>query len=245
MEKDIIQFEEKFKIIKKLDWIKTKRKGPTGIGYTFETLLEKEENSLEIPDFNNIEIKTFRNNSCSFLSLFNMTPDGDYLFELKRIKEKYGYPDKILKDCKILNVDVFGDKVNPITYKYLAKLKIDYEKEKIRLVILNRNLEVIDEEASWSFDVLKEKLNRKLKYLALIEANSKYINHEEYFKYENINFYKLQDFDAFLKCIEEGIIKVTIKLGVFRTGKRKGQTHDHGTSFSINKNHLHNLYKDF
>lgn len=34
------------------------REGNIGIGYTFETLIDKKEDNLPLPDFNGIEIKT-------------------------------------------------------------------------------------------------------------------------------------------------------------------------------------------
>ncbi len=47
----------KFDDVKNLGWIDTLRKGDTGIGYTFETLLGIKENSDQIADFKGIEIK--------------------------------------------------------------------------------------------------------------------------------------------------------------------------------------------
>ena len=43
---------QKFEEIKEMGWIKSLRKGPTGIGYTFEKLIGKDEDSLCCPDFN-------------------------------------------------------------------------------------------------------------------------------------------------------------------------------------------------
>ena len=54
-------FEEIFKQIKEKGWIQSKRKGPTGIGYTFEELLGKQEDNMPIADFQGIEIKTVHN----------------------------------------------------------------------------------------------------------------------------------------------------------------------------------------
>lgn len=244
MEKDILEFKNVFEEIKAKGWIKSKRSGPTGIGYTFETLLNKEEDTLEIPDYKSIEIKTQRKKSNSFVSLFNATPDGDYLFEIKRLRNTYGYPDKVLKECKVINNDFFANKIKNLGARYKAKLKIDWENEKLRLIIFNNCLQIVDNEVSWSFDLLKEKLFRKLNNLAFIEAESKFINSIEYFKYTNLHIYQLKDFNTFLKLIEKGIIKVTFKIGVVRTGDKKGEINDHGTSFSILKENLPKLYTD-
>ena len=43
-----------------MGFVKTLRKGPTGIGYTLETLLEIDENNISSPDFGEIELKAQR-----------------------------------------------------------------------------------------------------------------------------------------------------------------------------------------
>ena len=94
MTENIESLYTKFKEIKKLNWIKTKRIGNGGIGYTFETMLGKREENFPIPDYNNIEIKTSRTNSWGKIHLFHATPDGDFLFPIKDILNTLGYPDK-------------------------------------------------------------------------------------------------------------------------------------------------------
>lgn len=242
MKKDILEFKKLFKKVKNIGWVESKRNSPTGVGYTFETLLNKEEDTLEMPDYKSVEIKTQRKKSNFFISLFNATPDGDYLFEIKRLRNTYGYPDKVLKECKVINNEFSASKIKSLGARYKAKLKIDSENKKLRLIILNTYLQIVDNEVSWSFDLLKEKLYRKLKYLAFIEAKSKFINGIEYFKYTDLHIYKLKDFYTFLELIEKGIIKVTFKIGVVRSGNKKGIINDHGTSFSISKQNLSKLY---
>ena len=59
------KFKQKFQNLKKQGFVKSLRKGPTGVGYTFETLLELKENNLALPDIDGIEIKAHRDNSKS------------------------------------------------------------------------------------------------------------------------------------------------------------------------------------
>lgn len=242
MNNDYIELKKIFENIKNKGWIESKRKGPTGIGYTFETLLNKEEDALNLPDYKSIEIKTRRKNSKSFISLFNAAPDGDYSYEIKRLRDNYGYPDKVLKDSRIINNEYFANEINSLGTKYKAKLKFDWENKKLRFIVLNNNLQIVNDEVSWSFDLLRERLLQKLKFLAIIEADCKFINGIEYFKYRSLELYQLEKFETFLKLIEDGIIKVTFKIGVIRTGERQGEINDHGTSFSISKENISKLY---
>lgn len=102
---------------------------------------------------------------------------------------------------------------------------------------------LIEDDVFWSFDLLEEKINRKLHNLALFHALKNSRNDGTYYKYIDFTFYKLKCFDNFIDAIEKGIVRVTFKIGVFTSGKRIGQIHDHGTSFEIKEEDLLFLYK--
>ena len=76
MQDSIDLLKSKFFSIRNMGWIKSMRNGPTGVGYTFESLLGKCEDSLACPDFYGIEVKTHRKNSKSNINLFNCNPIG-------------------------------------------------------------------------------------------------------------------------------------------------------------------------
>lgn len=244
MKEDVLKLRKNFEIIKSMGWIMSKRSGSTGVGYTFENLLNIEENSFEIPDYNSIEIKTQRAKSNSYVNLFNAVPDGENLCEIERLRTNYGYPDKILKNCKVINCDVWANRLENLGSKYKTKLQVDRDNQKIKLIILDNCLQIVDNKISWSFDLLKNKLFRKLNYLAFIKADSKFMHGVEYFKYKELIIYKLKNFDTFIKLIEDGFIKVTFKSGVVRMGRKKGKTDNHGTGFSILRKNLDKLYDE-
>ena len=62
---DITQLKEKLSDINRMGYVVSLRKGPTGVGYTLETLLGVEENNLRTPDLGNIELKSRRINAGS------------------------------------------------------------------------------------------------------------------------------------------------------------------------------------
>ena len=239
---NIENLKRNFEKIKKEGWIKSIRKDFGGIGATFEKLLNIEENSLEIPDYGNIEIKTKRAYSRSYTNLFNCTPTGPHYHEVERLKDTFGYPDKVLKEYKILNTSVYATETTKVGLNYYFRLKIDKRKEKIYLLIFDNKGILIEDIVYWDFDTLKEKLFRKLKILALVEALVKRRNKEEYFKYYDMKIYKLKDFDTFVSLLETGIIRINFKLSIFKIGNKFGQIHDHGTSFNIKAQDLNKLY---
>lgn len=233
---------KEFQRIKKLGFVESTRKGYTGIGKTFEDLLGKSEDRLELPDFNGIEIKTKLHYSKSYISLFNAIPFGNAEYEIKRLRDKYGYPDKDLKYCKVFNSSIYANKLTPISDKYLFKLNIDYKKERLTLTVLDRNLNVIDDESYWPFSLLEEKLFRKLKNLAIVKTIKSTKDNKVFYKYYNIDYYELKDFNTFLKMIESGIIRVTFHIGVFKNGHRKGEIHDRGTCFEIKEENIQKIF---
>ena len=238
---DIVYLKNEFQRIKNMGWIESKRQGTTGIGYTFETLLGREENSFPVPDYGSIEIKTRFRNSKEDMSLFNATPDGDYLYPMKRMYESYAFPDKNDPRYKVFYANI-STTPKYAGKEYRFKLYVDRANKKIKLIAIDRVGKIVYTENSWSFEFLKEKLERKLKYLAVIKADAKCNIEKQYFYYYQINFYMLRRFDTFLSLIENGVIKVNFMLGYYKTGIKKGQMNNHGSAFVIAEDDLEKLF---
>lgn len=227
--------------IKKMGWIKTMRNGSTGVGYTFECLLNKSEESFNVPDFGKIEIKTKRYFTKGYIELFNAVPDGDFLFPIKNLVNKYGYSTRKNPTSKAVVGDVYANKDNMIGLYYIYRLKVDRNEKVIRLYIYDYEKNIIDTSISWSFEYLKTKLYRKLSFLALIYAKSKYIDETEYFLYNRISFFRLRGFDSFLDSIEDGKIHIQFNVRCIDNGSSK-KIHDHGTAFKIHEKDIPNLF---
>lgn len=240
---NIILLNKKFDTIKN-EWKKSMRPGTSGIGYTFEQLIGKCEDNFPIADYNGIEIKTVHNYiKNKKIHLFNATPDGEYLYPIKEILEKLGYPDKNDKTKKVFNVDVNAKEYKKIGYYKKIKLEVDRNNSKLKLIAKDNYNNTINLNISWSFKLLEERLNMKLQTLAIVKANTIIKNKIEYFKYTNINYYKLNSFESFINAIEEGKISITFKIGYYKTGERTGKIHDRGTSFDIMENDLVKIYQ--
>ena len=103
-------------------------------------------------------------------------------------------------------------------------------------------MEFIERICYWDFQTLNDRLNAKFKYLALIKAWPKTVNGQQYYKYYDIEYYKLKSFDAFLDLLIKGKIRVTFKISTFKKGNRLGDIHDRGTGFEIQEIDLYNLF---
>lgn len=228
--------KQKFEEIKKMGWVKSGRKGNTGIGYTFEKLLGKDEDALCYPDYNGIEIKTHRENSSSYVTLFNYNPIGESSYELKRLFNNYSYIHTKNNKIRALNAYVYCDYIRDVGINYKFSLKVDENEQRIYLVVFDRLGNFIEKKSYWTFQTLKEKLYTKLQYLAFVEAKSKFVNGIEYFKYSKISFYILKDFDTFIKLMKHS--KIRISFLVSGLLGNDDNFNSHGTSFSIKKENL-------
>lgn len=239
---DLQELKYKIQEIKSKGWIKAVNNHNNGIGLTLERELGVNTGDFEIPDFGQIELKTKKIGSEPYTTLFNATPDS-YLFETKRIQQEYGYPHSKNPNFKVFNVSINGSDYKSISNKFLFILDVDRNKKAVVLKVFDKhNKNLIDDKTSWSFELLEEKLYRKLKYLMFIKAIRKYESPYVYYKYTNAQFYILKDFDTFLKAIEQGIIRVTFKINAILSGKNKGKLHDHGTSFEIQEKDLEKIF---
>lgn len=182
MDEEIRLLQRQFKRIKNMGYVKSVRRGSTGIGATFEALLGKSEESFSIPDYYGIEIKTKRSYSKAYITLFNAVPTGSCYYEVKRLRDIYGYRDPVDVRLKQLNVDIYANRLNRVGVKYYFDLMIDRKLEKVFLCVYDRNKVLIDKSTYWDFDILKEKLYRKLWVLALVKAWPNRMGGWEYFK---------------------------------------------------------------
>lgn len=211
----------KLKKIKNLGFVKTTHPHQGGVGNTLETLLEIKENNLRTPDLGEIELKAKRLTSNSMLTLSSKAP-------LPR-----GVNRKLFEEYKLLREDgiyklyttINGSKANVRGFK----VKIDG----VNLVLVNpKNIE-----AYWLLEKLDDVLKKASQKIVLVlaETKGKFAKPSEQFHYieayllSGLNLGKLQ------QALNDGKLKVDIRIGADKTGKAAGKHHDHGTGFRISK----------
>lgn len=241
MQKEINDLKEKFYKIRKMGLCKSLRSGTTGLGFTFETLIGKEENNSYEPDFNGIEIKVKLGYTKTPTTLFCLTPKG-HDYTVKYLLETFGYPDKENKNIKCFRASAYYRKNHISVNKYILKLKINREKERLELVILDINLNILDNTICWTFNELEKRLTTKLNYLAYIKGYPYKKDNQVYYKYTNMNIYRLKDFNNFLELIEADKIHVVFNVGIGKKGKNIGKIEDRGTAFKIYNDCIDQLF---
>lgn len=240
MEEIIEKLNLEFYKIQCKNWIPSQGSGTSAAGRTLENLLNKKEDNQILPDYYGIELKTKLENSEPFIGLFSMALDNKPL-EMQRLLELGGYPDKTNPEFKAFHISVDGINWKQVR-NYFYRLKVNYDKEIIQLEIINYGFHQIESEMSWSFMQLQSRLEHKLSYLAIIPTKKYLKNGILYFKYLNIKYYKLKNFNVFLELIQNGTIRVVFKLSQYKNGEKYGKIHDRGTTFEIEEKNLELLF---
>lgn len=211
-------------------------------GLLFEGLLDIKPNDFSVPDIDGIEIKVSNKKSNYPISLFSCTFDGKDFFESKHFLDRFGAKDKILPSQKVMYMDV---NANAFCFwgRYLKmKLHLDYKKEKLYILVSHANGKIIEKRSYWDFNTLYCALERKIKFLCLVDYISYYRNGKKYCKFSNPTLLEYRGFSYFLKLLEKGDIFVNINCGVYRSGKNVGKSCIHGFTFKIKKTALLELF---
>lgn len=220
-------------------WYLTHRSGDTGVGKTFEDLLGKKEDNYQLPDYESIELKAHVI-SDSLITLFTKSPN------LPRgintiIRDKYGY-DEDNSGIKVLHSTVPSGRTtfNAKSQHYFT-IRNNQDNQSVDLVVFDKDRNEIksDVKAKWSYSAIEKALTSKMPdKLAIILTNKKAIKRKVYYNYKSILITQIT-LDTFLKALNDGSIYVDLRLGAYKSGKKKGMTHDHGTGFRISLKNLH------
>lgn len=217
------------KVLKEISergWIKSNRLHDTGIGKTLEDLMGLNENNIALPDFGVMELKSQRINTISMLTLFTKSPDGITNSELR---QSFGYPDREFPKVKILHQTINDGKKNRMGFY----CKIDEKQNK--LFIMKNNEKV----GYYSLEFLRKKATEKIgNGVILVLAETKREKDGEYFHYKEAYILKDIDPKTFLSYS-----KYDIRLGVYHSGIKAGQPHDHGSAFRIAQKGLPNIFR--
>ena len=239
MKENFTILRNEFEKIKQKGAIKSLRKGSTGLGYTFETLLNKKEDSECKPDFLGIELKTKLGYSNSPLTLFNCAPLRNNEYATNYLFNKYSNQKKSNNNVSILEHEIYYGKFYK-NYNYGFKLFIDYYKKKILMKSYYKG-EFCEIVCYWDFEQLENIFKTKLKYLAIITGYPYKYNNELYYKYFTMKSYKFKNFSNFLNLIQKDKIFVSIYL-TKDNSDINSKIVNHGFAFRIKTDFIDELF---
>jgi hypothetical protein len=220
---ELQEFINKFNNLKDRGFVKSLRKGPTGIGKTLETYLGIEENNLYLPDLGEIELKAHRDGVDNLITLFTFNRWAWVMDPLQAIK-KYGTRD----DSGRLGL-YFTMSFKPNS----AGLFLHTDNGSVSVRHVDGTTLV-----KWNFKDLEEQFNRKIPALILAYAQTEYRGDEEWFHFYTAKL--LTDTSA--SILKEQIINEVILIDL-RLHDAITHARNHGTGFRVKEKDLPELFK--
>ncbi len=231
MYRNLEDFKKELKKLKDKGFIESLRSSDTGIGYTLECCLEIKENNIPLADLgSDIELKAFRKNSASLLTLFTCEPKPKGGGRDKILLEKFGYKRQGNPRQKELYCTINSSTFNP------QSLKLEVEKDRINVV---SNKEKID--IYWLREDLKARFLQKVPKLIVVKADARIKeNGREEFNFNEAYFLKGFSFESFRNMIANDSITVDFRMHL----RENGSVRNHGTAFRIRKSKLEKCFQD-
>ena len=224
------EVQNKLQEIKSKGFVKSLRRGSTGIGYTFEILFGVEENNIPIPDIGGrVEIKTIRKDSQSLITLFTFNKSVWHIRQ-KELIQKYGYINN--RGRLALKNTVFYNKPIPQG----LRLEVDEYTNMIHLIDVTTKKAV----ATWDIFVIVGIFMTKLSRLLIILADRKVIKGKEYFHYNEAYLLTNPSPRSFIKAFKKSLIGIDLRMHL----KESGAVRNRGTAFRIKEKNLIELYED-
>ena len=221
---ELDEFVQKFEEIKAMKWVKSKRRGSTGIGYTLEELLGISENNIATPDLGEIELKAHRINSTSMITLFTFNNRAWKMNQLEAIK-KYGTPDE---KGRLGMYFTMSQKPNR------TGLFLHIEDDSISVRHISGEMV-----AEWQLDSLTERFMKKFPAMIFVSALNEMDGKQEWFKFERAQFLSGISKEVVRNQILSGNILIDLRLHDKGTSAR-----NHGTGFRAHVNKLPMLFTE-
>lgn len=234
---------EAFRKVKAMGFLKSNRKNNTGIGKTFEDYIGVEENNLDAPDLLGYEIKSHREESSSYVTLFTKVPT----FPIKAntyLNSHFGTPYEENPSLNQLHTSMFATKFNTYKDKYSFRLINDRLNKFIKIGVYDINTkQLIDDTVGYSYKSIEDILEKKLKNLFYVTAERENRGDSEYFYFNKAEIYTNPSLKNFLNLIDKGLIMYDIRIGSYKSGKNIGKPHDHGSGFRIIESNIRLLFE--
>jgi len=216
-------FSEKFSEIREKGFIPSLRNGPTGIGYTLETILGINENNDAFPDIEGAELKAHRANSSNLITLFTFNNKAWKMPPLEAVK-KFGSQDRNGRQGLYYTMSL---KPNS------AGLFLLVEKDTISVRHISGIIVV-----EWSLESIANRFIQKLPALILVTAFTELRDDKEYFHFQRAQLMKDTTPELLRNQFESENILVDLRLHDKGTMAR-----NHGTGFRAYEDKLPQLFR--
>jgi hypothetical protein len=205
------------------------RPGPTGVGYTIETLLGISANSSQLADIEGVELKSYRRGALSgpgkLVTLFSKTPTWLGSEKGAGLLKRFGYRDengRLSLYCTITR------KRNTLGFR------LSSEPELSRMIVQNADQDAM----SYTFAILEKRLKEKHPATIFVQADSRGSGASEEFRYSEVTYCRQASFSNFLDLIGDEKIGLDLTLHL----KENGKARDHGYLWRVREASIPNLF---
>ena len=210
-------------------FVKSKRKGPTGIGHTLEEWLGVSENNLPIPDIGGrVEIKATRSSANNLITLFTFNkaawkqPQADIIRRLGYVDDKRSRP--------VLYSTVLASTPNTQGLQVFLS-----EDANTISVVHTETGEVL---ASWDLFHMVGKFMTKFERLLLVHADSRKDGQTEKFHYKAASLLTEPSSQTFRNGFLSGKVFIDIRMHL----PPDKPVRNHGTGFRVHEHDLPSLF---
>lgn len=219
------EFKTKYREIKSRGFIKSRRKGNTGVGHTLEQELGLIENCISGPDLEDNELKAARKGAGGKQTLF--TKEGKWIVSQQDYIKTYGFPHTTKK----------GEMSGQSTVTKTVNNRGLYIKTSDDFCSVFHNDIVI---VQWDWKTLVEQFTTKFPACVKVFADVEKRDGVEYFHYNEAYLYTGTDKTLFRTALEEDLIAIDIRM---RTQNTIGKSiRNRGTAFRINHANMDKLF---
>ncbi len=230
-----IELLGKLRDISSAGYVCTRRPGPTGVGFTLETLLGIKANSMKTPDFKGIEIKAGRATESGRpmvrTTLFSMAPDWSRSpYNALRLLQTYGRDNEEGRRqiyCTLDNVP------NPTFGFYLHVEDAANELTSRKGTPRGWPARVDEKVLSWSLEELRIALSKKHRETFWVKAKTRGNGEREEFYYYEVLHTTGPLPSNFAALIQSGHVELDFLLSLEKSPKGRERARNHGYLFKI------------
>lgn len=218
------EFRVNFARIRSLGFVRSLRRGPTGVGHTFEQLLGLNENNIALADIGFADIKAHRAGSSSMVTLFSADRGAWRINPLDAVR-RFGARD---------NQNRMSLFVTLARVPNAAGLFLQIDEETISA--RHTSGEIL---AEWQLSYLAERFSRKFPALLLVTAATEMRDGIEWFHFTRAQLLT----DTSPERIREAFIAGNILVDL-RLYERTTSARNHGTGFRAREDRLAALFRN-
>ena len=224
----LVEIQRRLEEIKDMCYIQTRRRGPTGVGHTFEQVLGLDEDNLQIPDIGGrIEVKTARRNAGSLVTMFTFNRSV-WQMPQKEVVMKYGYFSET-DQRQALYHSIWPYRDHPSGFNVI----VDRHGNSLKLMHGENEI------AIWSIYRLVGALLYKLGKILFVIADTR-INEDgrEEFYYSEAYLLEEPSEEGFIEAFESSKVCLDIRMHL----NERGTVRNHGTGFRMREDELSLLF---